>query len=491
MQHTPKPYAAYICIRVSSEDDRIKTFRIASTIEEAESFTEEENEKQEELFSEVPSANTLPAEIGDVRAVSPMAALCDRLLVDFFYKLSSYHELIGVANFIRPMMASGLVQTEIFSQVKNKGNLLRSSGDQQTYGLSAAASNDLSQSITRMKETDAGLALLPSSILLSIVATFDSIVGDGVKEILTLRPERILNSDRSLTLKDLFKFNNVNEAKEYFIDDEVDKLLRGSHQSQIEYIEKLVDTKIISHYSRWANFVEVFERRNVVAHANGQASTTYIRNCKACGLNVEHVSPGSQLPLKQSYLHKAVDYLIEFGVLLSFVTWRKLDPPSEADAFERLNDLALDAIKRRRYGLAIWLLDFALHKQPRKGSDLIIRMMFINLANAYKKNNNEEKSQSTLNEIDWSASSDLFKISIASLNKDIATTCNLLKSLAASDSLSANSFRDWPVFDWVRGEAEIAESFEQAFGEALTMQVTTTDKAPSDPSQPTSDDSIH
>lgn len=48
--------------------------------------------------------------------------------------------------------------------------------------------------VSEMREIDEGMNALPSSILLSLVATFDSIVGEFVRDLLNNHPEKIENS---------------------------------------------------------------------------------------------------------------------------------------------------------------------------------------------------------------------------------------------------------------------------------------------------------
>lgn len=214
--------------------------------------------------------------------------------------------------------------------------------------------------------------------------------------------------------------------------------------------------------------MEIFERRNRVAHASGLINEDYVQRCNTIGFPVEGMKVGNALKLNPRYLHKAVDVLIEFGVTLSFVAWRKLADESDNDAFEYLNTVCYEMIVASRYQLAVWSLDFALHKQSRPRSEVTLRRLFINLANSQKKLKKPEACFKTLDELDWSAASDIFQICIASLKDDPERVAALLPRLAASGEVSKTSFREWPVFDWVRSSPEVMQVFEQTFGEPLS-----------------------
>ena len=260
--------------------------------------------------------------------------------------------------------------------------------------------------------------------------------------------------------------------------------MRGSHTEQVQFIESHLDVKIIGHYERWPNFVEVFERRNLVAHGNlivNQAYLTNYKNVKYTDIN--SVTIGQQLSLTSEYLHKAVDVLSEFGILLMFVLWRKHIVNSSEHAFEYINKMSYNLIRTKRVRLAQRILEFALYRQRRDCSELAIRMMLVNLANTYKIMKNEAKCKEVVSSIDWTASGDNFQICIASLQSDIDKVVALMPGLAASGAIKARSFREWPVLDWVRDDPRVIQTFERVYGESMRNNVTeavTTVKASDD-----------
>lgn len=462
-------FSAYLTIHLDEKEGTPTLFRISPTLEGAESVPTEAD-KQQDLFASnneaihIDYAETEPT-------LPPAAALCERMLQQCSDSLPRYHELTFIASNLRPAVTTQTIDREIIKKVRESGHALRKTDKVESYGLDRHLADDLIRTTDKLRSTDVGLSLLPSSVLLSLVATFDSLIADGVRELLLLRPERITNSNTTITYKELFSIESLDAAKRSFIDDEVDKLLRGSHDSQVEYIEKLTDIKIREHYERYSNFLEAFERRNVVAHANGMVTPLYGTKCKTYGIPFKQETIGTRASLRPRYLHKAIDILTEFGVLLWFVTWRKVDPQSEKSAFSRLNMIAYEAVVNRRFHLATWLLDFALHKQSKGADEMTSRMMYINLANAFKKLDNRDRCDKTLAELDWSATSDLFSLSLASLREDTSLAASLLKGLASAGKLRAQDFRDWPVFDWIRGDLDVTRSFEEAFGEPLVLRI--------------------
>ena len=101
-----------------------------------------------------------------------------------------------------------------------------------------------------------------------MVATFDLYFSEIVRFFLSIHPELYTESDKQISLKEIFARKSLDEVTNQVIDIEVINLIRGSHMDQVQFIETHLDVKIIGHYERWPNFIEIFERRNLGAHGN-------------------------------------------------------------------------------------------------------------------------------------------------------------------------------------------------------------------------------
>ncbi len=106
---------------------------------------------------------------------------------------------------------------------------------------------------------------LPGATLLSLVATFDSYFSEIVKFFLAIHPERYTESERQISLCEVFTRKSLGDVINRVIDLEIGELMRGSHTEQVKFVETHLGIKIIDHYERWPNFVEIFERINLVA----------------------------------------------------------------------------------------------------------------------------------------------------------------------------------------------------------------------------------
>ena len=193
----------------------------------------------------------------------------------------------------------------------------------------------------------------------------------------------------------------------------------------------------------------------------------YIRNCNKHGFKVSEDQVGKRLSLDERYLRRSSNRLLEFGLSLMFVLWLKHFKDSKEAAYESLNRRTYELIKDRQSRVAAKLLDLALFKQTPSTSDEIKKMMTVNLANSYKKSKNDEKAQEVIQQVDWSAARDDFRICVAALQGEFERFVELMPRVAQADLVRRTDFREWPVFDWVREEKSVREKFQELYDEPI------------------------
>lgn len=115
---------------------------------------------------------------------------------------------------------------------------------------------------------------------MSIVATFDSNIADVVRDMLTIKSDLSQTGSKTILLSDILHLSSIAEIKEKLISDKVYLFSRGSHEDQLKFIEENFHISIKSHWKRWPDFIEVFERRNLIAHREKTFTKRYVAICK-------------------------------------------------------------------------------------------------------------------------------------------------------------------------------------------------------------------
>ncbi|MER8994740.1 hypothetical protein [Mesorhizobium sp. M0678] len=315
---------------------------------------------------------------------------------------------------------------------------------------------------------------VPKMLLIGIVGSLDHYLAQIMKEILKKFPAMISDSDKTISVRDIFKSGSLEEFKDFLLDREIESVTRSSFEDQIDWIEKRLNIarKINDDYANWLSLIEVIERRNLFAHANGLVNDIYIKSLNASGSEAVKMKKGDELFASPKYFKASLDNICEFGVKILQVSWRKLHQKETALADDSLGDFGYKLIERGEYKLASAVLDFAVNGLRGKTVEARRRMDIVNLANAYKLDGREAEAMKTLDAEDWTIVSDQFAISVAAIRGDIATVLSYMRRLSQSGEWDGNTLEEWPVFVHVRDDLPFRAEFEKLFGRKYVPQET-------------------
>lgn len=376
---------------------------------------------------------------------------------------NSVIEIIRVAPIISSVMQANNIQRVV--KQHGKKNLKLSSSSVEVYSLpdhAAASVNRHSEQADALRD---GAIHLPKISTIGIISSYDAILAELLRVIFTSKPELIFNSDREIKFSELLEYNSIDAVRENIISNEIEGILRLSHHEQFHWMERKFKMKLTEGLDVWSDFIELCERRNLLTHTGGIVSDQYIKNCRNYGRKPKH-KVGDKLHVDLDYLSQSINTVTEVGYKLIHTMWRKFAPSEREKADSRLNDFGLNLIGLKQYYLAEKLLDFGVN-QKQHSSDLIKRMMVVNLANAAKLNGDKQRCDSTLDSHDWTATSFKFQICVAAVRNDFIEVERLLRMGGEVVDINPSDFRSWPVFIDARRDQAVQEAFQRVFGEPL------------------------
>lgn len=277
---------------------------------------------------------------------------------------------------------------------------------------------------------------------------------------------------KNILLSDILNFSSIDDAREYIIEKEINSVLRESHDEQFAWLEKMINVPLRKDLTIWPDFIEVTERRNLFVHCNSIVSSQYLTVCKKHGVNLgEDVQAGQSLAVSIKYFKKAFDYIFEIGVKLAQVLWRKLNPLDIEEADDALNDICYQLIDKKDYSLAINLLEFGITILKKHFSQETKSYMIINLAQAYKWNNEPEKLNSILNSTDWSIYNNRFQLAVAVLKDDFDMACKYMEQIGDCGDMEPLHYIRWPIFKEFRKDQRFIDTYEKIFNKPFESEV--------------------
>jgi hypothetical protein len=409
-----------------------------------------------EKYSESLAKDT--SEVDDASR-DPASERFQKIFMEFANSMMGFLEMLPLIATIGRTISRNVSSGAIKSYVARNGEQIRSDDQHEVYRLSIEKYPSYDSINQKRKNATSLGKQIPKMMVLGVVSSFEHHISKLLKEILNSRPEIINSKLIEITLKDLSDFDSIDSMKSHYIDSQIESVMRESFSKQIDTVEKYLAIKspIKNTYPGWEDLIELFERRNLFAHADGVVNKIYIGNVPA----TKH-SLGQALDVSPRYFSDSIVNLFEFGVKLIFVAWRRECKSDVENIDDDLGDFCYSLVEAKQYKLAEHLLEFSLNEAaPCKEKR---RMMnIVNLANCYRLRNNQSKAEKTLDAVDWSAAGDEFQICVASVRGEVETVLRLMK-VVSQDKVGAFAYENWPVFYKVRENEGFGKTFLEMFG---------------------------
>lgn len=380
---------------------------------------------------------------------------------------ASQAHLIAVTSVAPTLFNYVHITSQIFDPIKKNSPVVEEDESAQVYALSRDQYETMDEARVNLSNLRLGAAALPNATLMSLVATFDALIADLIAKMLHLNKDWMKNGDRKIGFDKLSSVSSLEQLIAEAIGDEIYQFTRGSHDEQAKYIETTFGVSVRSRWKRWPDYIEIFERRNLIAHGETKFNARYASICTTAGHKGSSKLVGQTVEVRSAYLRQALDILTEFAVLLPFAVWRKLSDEQEEKAFSQLNEAAYNLIQAGRYTVAERILEFGLSLQKVKVPAIVIQRLIINRASALHHASQKDQAIALLDEVDWSASSEFVQICMHAVRGDADEVARLIPKVAASGDLNGPTFKQWPCFSFVRDDAKVKEAFQSAFGEPL------------------------
>ena len=291
--------------------------------------------------------------------------------------------------------------------------------------------------------------LFRSMAVVSLVSRFDQFLSEVLEVVLSEYPDRLKSSDKKLTYGEAVTLSSIEDLKARFISEEIDAVMRDSHESQLCYLDKqLKISNLKDQLGTWPQLLEVTERRNMCVHGGAVASKRYIDICTEAGVEVSHTKVGNSLLPSVGYYDETCDMLVETGVKIGQLVSRKVAPQELREADAQLNNVGYRLLDRGPLrNRARRIFDFGASMPPKLVSDDAYRRMFlINKSIALKALGKIEEVRKMVDSVDWSATSPKFRLAIEVLQGDFKKAERTMASMRPGQPITEDEFLYWPLF---------------------------------------------
>ena len=333
---------------------------------------------------------------------------------------------------------------------------------------------DIISCLKRKKRAERAINLIPPSYLVTLVSLFDQFIAGLVRIFYRISPEKLLESGKTFSYRDLCSYRNIQEVKILIIDEIIEGLLRDSHVEQINWLEKAMNVTTLKRFPEWPAFVELTERRNLFVHSDGVVSQQYIDVCNKHNALTEVINKGTQINVDSIYFEKSYKTLyivsVKISQMLAHTVYSEHFPDDIASIDQILISNVYDMISEELYDVAISVSEFAIenhhfiHNAHDKG------YIILNLAQSYKWIGKQDDCRKLLSKEDTTAWKDELLIPKYVLEDNFEAAYVKMTAVGSvSEILTAENYRQWPIFKEIRKEQKFCSLFKDIFGEELEI----------------------
>ena len=326
--------------------------------------------------------------------------------------------------------------------------------------------------IDELDQLTAARETFPSMILLPLVSQYDAFIADLLKVLFQKRPGLIFTSDKKISFSEIAEFNSIEDIKNSIVELEVEKIIRDSHSAQFDTMEKIFDVKLKEGLDIWPDFIEITERRNLLAHTNGVVSKQYISICKKHDVPEEKIPKiGERLSFTSEYFTHAFNVFYEISLKLAHVLWRHKFPEEIEQSDDHYNNQCIELISAKNFKVAIKLLDFICDVVNQHSNDNIRLYMQFNRCNAHRLTGQQKRCIELLDEIDTTALGIEFKLAEAVLRSKFEDASKIMRQIGDSHKIiNQMSYSDWPLFEGFRESTQFLKAYEEIFNKPFTVE---------------------
>lgn len=381
-------------------------------------------------------------------------------------------DVSSVADFSLPIM--NYLTQELSQQLGKQDDMFPHDYEEKieaknwSFSINPERGLDLTRRIKKLMAITNAVTIFPRGFITILIAQYDCFVGRLVGCCLEAKPEMLSATDKVLTYGQILSFGSLEDAQRALIHKEVESVLRSSHAEQFDWFEKRLGTSLRKDLKVWPAFVELTERRNLFAHADGRVSEQYISKCKGAGVKLdENVVAGSVLSVSEEYFEHSCNVILEISLKLAHVAWRRLLPTELEKANHHFVSLTYDLLENGRYHVCIELVNFAEASPIWKSAEERDRLIcIVNKCIALREINENEELKQNVTKTDWDTRSFEFQLARHVLLGQWDAACSIMRKIGAEGYVTKEFYRVWPLFRGFRDTTMFGETFNTVFGES-------------------------
>lgn len=293
--------------------------------------------------------------------------------------------------------------------------------------------------------------LLYNGALMNLTSQIEHFFSDIMHAYYEEYPSALGSGNEVFSLEDLENFDSIGDAKKEYISNKVENVLHGSFEDWVEHMKRNMNMSMSYLDGRRGELVELFERRNLIVHARGVVNRTYLQNVDE--RYRKDVQKGDVIKVKEEYLSNKYGVVEGTCILVALEMWKNMDNCDKERSDLIAGPLTHNSLLGKNFEVLRDISKFLVKDKRMPEGDRTLAKL--NYWLAKKRLGNWSDVKENVEEADFSAKGNMYRLGYASLTEDKETFFDLLPSVVeTNDHLSIEVIEWFPIFEEMRQTEE-------------------------------------
>lgn len=337
-----------------------------------------------------------------------------------------------------------------------------------TYEMNMSLSDEFVRYHDNYHKAEKAYLLFTRSLIVSLVSQFDTFLTKCLSEMINLYPSVLNSQDRKLSYSQMFEFANLDMAKQYMLESEIDEWFKDGYKKLIDRLEEKHKLKIKDLIPDYRGFLEVFERRNIFTHNDGIVNDRYISFCESVE-TYESPVKGSRLIVSPQYFQHGLHLFQQAAIIIAHQMWRKFAKDDLEHADGHLSQLIVQYIEKNKKPYIAYQISEYSMSLGKYFSEYTRLIFVINKALCLKRLGEGKIANKGLDKEDWSSANYLLRMCVAILRDEFVDAAYLMEKLGANNEyIEKDHYNSLPIFDELKTTKVFRSAYKKIYKEEFS-----------------------
>lgn len=306
---------------------------------------------------------------------------------------------------------------------------------------------------------------IEKAVLFNLISYLEQSLSDVSHIILKEHPEILQLNDKNLTFDEIKKCDSLDDAKEFLVSQEIEKLLFKPLSDFFDFFEKKVFKIEFSNLSKFRNeLIEIKERRNLLIHNGGIVNSKYLNTVEKSLQGKFKIKKDEEISLGKKYLEECIEKIELIGLELLFFASIKFQNGEEKEkAIWKVNSIIYEtfAKKSKNYFLGERLSIFILEKCQKYLTEQLKDYFKLNYWHILKKQEKLDSVKIEISKYDTSSKNHIIQLCFFGLTNNFKEAYKHITPSLNEEEFNLEAYEDFPILEDLRKNKEAKKIIEK------------------------------